>query len=78
MYKVEFISNKNTTRFALKKLKSKINKETFLNSNQSNEVKLMSKLSRFDFIVKYEDCFFDECDYFYIVNEYCEVDTIIK
>jgi len=59
---------------ALKRLKDKIeNKNEFLNSELYREAKLYNLLSSCDYIVQFEESFFDENDYFYLVMEYCEV-----
>ena len=59
--------------FALKKLKSKISsKSEFENSKEMREAKLYFKLPENEHIIKFEDCFFDQSDYFYLILDYCD------
>ncbi len=68
--------------FALKKLKMAITSHSdFENSNEMREAKLYFKLPENEHIIKYEDCFFDQSNLFYLVLEYCEggsLETKIK
>jgi serine/threonine protein kinase len=43
----------------------------FMNSDKMREVEIHFKLADHENIVKYQDCFFDEFNYFYLVLEYC-------
>ena len=72
--------NKNIFSYAVKKLSLQISsdqKKQFLESREFREAKILYDLkSEENFckhVIKYEDCFFDEENYFYLVLEFCQV-----
>jgi serine/threonine protein kinase len=44
-----------------------------LDSDQMREAKIYSELEENENIIKFEDCFFDKSNNFYLVLEFCEV-----
>ncbi len=71
--------------FAIKKLKIAISSEMrkdFLDCNEFREAKLLHDLAASnefsEFIVRYEDCFFDKENYFYLVSEFCQVNELLN
>ena len=50
----------------------------FMNSDKMREVEIHFKLADHENIVKYQDCFFDDLNYFYLVLEYCDGGSLDK
>ena len=49
-----------------------------MNSAEMREAKICFQLREHENIVKYQDCFFDQSNFFYLVLEYCNGGSLDK
>jgi hypothetical protein len=57
----------------MKKKTNKNPQEVFLSSKDFRDIKILCNLPESEFMMNYEDCFFDSIDCVCIVLEFCEV-----